>query len=111
MLKIHIINDNQNKDIQHSGGPLEFGRGPQRDLKRFMIEDGSVSRDHLRVEELPGGRVQLQNLSLKVAILLGDGTSIPQDSSREVTLPVQLTLGKTLIALSSGATDILPTES
>ena len=75
MLIIHVSNDKQNQRLEHAEGPIELGRGPQREVKRFMVEDISVSRDQLRMEELPSGRLRVENLSVKIPVALADGQS------------------------------------
>jgi adenylate cyclase len=110
MLSISVRNGKQDQRIEHGQGPIEFGRGPQRNLPRLLLEDVSVSRDQLRVEELPAGRVRVENLSLKIPLFLEDGTNVPVASSREVSSPVVLVAGQTNILIEwmngadSGAT-------
>src|SRR5262249_43479834 len=99
MIKITLTNERQDLEILHETGPIEFGRGGQRDVRRVMIEDGMVSRDQLRVEELPEGRVRVENLSLKVMVALEDGSAVPLGSSRELVLPVQLVVGSTRLTI------------
>src|SRR4051812_13436249 len=90
MLRINLSNQNQNEQLDHPGGPLEFGRGPQRQAPRFLVEDAFVSRDHLRVEELPQGRVQVANLSQRWSITFGDGVTLGAGATMERALPVSL---------------------
>ena len=63
MLFISVSNKKQSRQIEHEGGPFEFGRGPRGEVPRFVIDDGFVSRDHLHVEELPGDRLAVRNLA------------------------------------------------
>src|SRR5262249_42399860 len=58
------------------------------------------SRDHLQVEELPAGRVRLRNISSRAPIDLGDGSSIAVGETRELPLPVRVTIGQTAITLA-----------
>src|SRR5687767_3942488 len=75
MLAVAVRNDKQNLQLTHASGVLEFGRGPQRGgTARCTIDDAWVSRDHVHVEELSGGRVLVRNLSQRAAIELSDGT-------------------------------------
>src|SRR5437764_9801865 len=39
MLSISVVNDKQNQQLEHESGPLEFGRGPQQDVRRVVIDD------------------------------------------------------------------------
>src|SRR5687768_3077502 len=58
MLVITVQNEKQNLQLDHDGEVIEFGRGPQRpDAPRCVIDDASVSRDHIHVKELPGSKV------------------------------------------------------
>lgn len=99
MLKISVKNDTQQECIEHDGGPLEIGRGPQREHKRFVVDDAFFSRDQLRLEELPTGRVRLENLSRKNALNLSHGKILPVGATLEVDPPIQLKLGKTTILI------------
>jgi adenylate cyclase len=112
MLNIIVTNEKQNQQFEHQAGPLEFGRGPERNkIRRFMIEDIFVSRDQLHVEERPEGFVLIRNLSEKRAVSLADGSTLPIGAAREVKLPLRLTVGKTLIDLSSGPIDSVDRDS
>ena len=113
MLCFSIKNDRQNKQFDHPAGPIEFGRGPQGELPRFVLDDGFVSRDHLRVEEISGGRARVRNLSTKHPIELSDGAQIPASDSLELILPIQLTLGETVVGIAFGrvATPVRPLPS
>ena len=103
MLFISISNEKQNRLIEHRSGPFELGRGPGGELPRFVIDDGFVSRDHLRVEELPGERLALHNLSTRNPVLLSDGSEIPAAESREVSLPVSVMVGETSVVIRAQA--------
>lgn len=101
MILVTVTNGKQNLRLEHEGGALEFGRGPRRELPRVVIDDVRVSRDQLRVEEMPGGRVRVENLSLKIEVLLEDGSHVPMGSAREVAMPFRLAVGQTVLALTS----------
>jgi adenylate cyclase len=102
MLILKVTNDKQNHQAEHAGGALELGRGPQRDVKRIMIEDGGVSRDQLRVEEQTNGRIRIENLSLKIPVMLNDGTEVPMGGNRELALPLSLSVGNTWVEIRAG---------
>jgi adenylate cyclase len=102
MLTIHVANDRQDQQLEHAAGALEFGRGPQREVPRFVIEDGYVSRDHLQVEEQPPGRLRVTNLSQRQLVELPDGTRLAHGCSHVLDLPVRLTVGNTAIDLEAG---------
>ena len=99
MLKIQLRNKTQNTSFAATG-VLEIGRGPQREAPRFLVDDPTVSRDQLRVEEVPEGRIRLENLSTSRPIVLNEGQAIPPGSVHILTLPVSLTVGMTRIELS-----------
>jgi adenylate cyclase len=107
MLSIHIVNDRQDRQLEHASGPLELGRGPRQQAERFVIEDPFVSRDHLEMEEVPGDLLRLKNLSAKQAITLSGGARLePGAVLGAVPLPVEIQIGNTTIAVTA-----LPGES
>jgi adenylate cyclase len=99
MLRIQVVSDGLSQQFDHASGALEFGRGPQRDVQRIAISDVFVSRNQLRVEELPNGRLRVENLSDHKGIALTDGATLDPGASREVSLPARLTVGKTRIEI------------
>jgi signal transduction histidine kinase len=62
-----------------------------------MLRDGYVSKDHMRVEELPSGEVRVENLSQKQPILLSPLESIPPGGRLNLPLPARLQVGETVI--------------
>jgi adenylate cyclase len=99
MLWISVRNARQNTQLSHAAGPIELGRGPPRDVTRYVIEDAFVSRDQLRIEELPGRQAQVRNLSAKHPVTLADDKLIPASESQVLDLPVRITVGETLIEI------------
>src|SRR5262245_42669841 len=100
MLRFQISDKRERQRIDHPVGPIEFGRGPKRqNIARLVIEDLRVSRDHLRVEELPQGHVRLENLSQRNPIRLADGSTISPGESRELPLPARVAVIDTLIEI------------
>ena len=70
MLTLTVTNKLETQQLTHTGGPLELGRGPARDgTARVVVRDAFVSRDHVRLEELPGGKVRVVNLSTKAPVI------------------------------------------
>ncbi|MGH9676583.1 MAG: adenylate/guanylate cyclase domain-containing protein, partial [Candidatus Acidiferrum sp.] len=64
MLRIAITNKREHQEFDHPSGPLEFGRGAQRsNIPRCVIQDLYVSKDHVRIDEILGGRLRVENLS------------------------------------------------
>jgi adenylate cyclase len=100
MLHISVVNEDQNESLQHASGPIEFGRAPERGVKRVIIREASVSRNQLRVEELPDGRVRLENLSQTRVIILDDGRQIGTGERREFSPPVHLSVSRTSIQIT-----------
>jgi adenylate cyclase len=98
-LQIDVANPQQSTRFEHAAGPLELGRGPERHHKRFVIDDMFVSRDQLRIEELADGRVRVDNLSGRNVVELSAGQGIAAAQSRELTPPIQLSVGETRVAI------------
>src|SRR5262249_7428820 len=89
---------------EHSAGPLELGRGPQRnDVPRCTIQDLYVSKDHVLLRELEDGQVRLENLSQRNAIRLGDGVLIPVGAGRNLDPPLSFTIGETTVRIDAVA--------
>src|SRR5208282_3508346 len=98
MISIRVTNQKQNHQFEHSSGSIEFGRGMAKGkCERFVLNDLFASRDQLRVEELPDGRLRAENLSGKQEVTLGDGTSIPVGGCREVAMPIRMVVGQTYL--------------
>lgn len=105
-LHVEVSNPSQRTAFEHPSGPLEFGRGPRRELPRFVIAgDQTVSRDQLRVEPLADGSVRLENLSANTPVVVdGDGAPILPSESRDLTLPATVAVGRTRIEFHPLAT-------
>src|SRR4029077_6842309 len=95
MISIQVTNKKQNQRFEHSGGPIEFGRGSRRTCERFVLQDVFTSRDHVRGEEMPGERLRVENLSLKQEISVEDLATLATGSSEEFDMPLRLTIGQT----------------
>ena len=102
MIRVSLIGPDGSVELDHWKGPLEFGRGPQRDVPRQVLVDQYVSRDHLRVEEISPGMIRADNLGSRTPIVLSDGGVIDVGASRRLELPVCLNLGRTEIRINSG---------
>jgi adenylate cyclase len=112
MLRIRVTNRTIIQEFDHASGPLEIGRGPQHGNRRIQIADPSVSRDQLRIEELPGRRVRIENLSHTNAVKFSWGESLPTGGSRELDLPLCLAVQHIRIELELGedTEDVEPTS-
>jgi len=105
MLRIQVSNRRESQQFEHASGPIEFGRGPKAGaVSRCVIQDLSVSRNHMRAEEVADGRLRVENLSEKNSIRLADDSIVYPLEKREVELPTRLLLGETLIHLASAGT-------
>jgi len=111
MISIQVSNKKQNQRFEHSGGPIEFGRGSRRTVERFVLQDIFASRDHVRLEELPGERLRVDNLSLKQEVVLGEGATLTTGTNQELELPVRLTVGQTNIEVEWVPEDAIDKES
>jgi adenylate cyclase len=103
MIRVKVANDKQQNLLEHPRGALEFGRGPQRDVTRIVVDDAFCSRDQLRIEEQPGNRLRIENLSTKNPISTSAGEILAACASSVVELPVNLSMGKTVVEISSDA--------
>ena len=109
MLVIYMNTPRGRQEFKHGAGPIEFGRGPERDgIDRIVIEtDLRVSRNHLRAEALPGRKVRLENLSERNSIRVGADRILAPGENCQVPLPAQVVLGETLIELSGDRATVL----
>jgi adenylate cyclase len=100
MLSISVTSQGHSQAFDLPSGPFEFGRAPpQGGVPRLVIDDGFVSRNQLRVEELPSGRIRVENLSTRTPVTLADRTEIAGTETRELPLPISIAVGNTVIAI------------
>ena len=52
MLWILVSSKTERERFLHREGPLEFGRGPQREVPRRVLQDPTVSTNQLHLEQL-----------------------------------------------------------
>lgn len=105
MLRILVSNKQQQRRLEHAAGPLEFGRIPQRGTQRVVLDDPHVSRNQLRIRERSNGRLEVENISQRTPVYLGDGSTLGVGECREYELPVRLTAGATLIEVTAVTVD------
>lgn len=103
MLRIRVIEREQTQEYEHAEGPVELGRGPQRDVRRIVVHDTAVSRDHLRIEEVAAGWVRVENLSQTNRVQLSVGEPLARGACRDLRLPLALVVGHVHIDLNSDA--------
>jgi adenylate cyclase len=102
MLRIQVSNKRERQEFEHPAGPLEFGRGgPRNGVPRCTVQDLYVSKDHVHVVELEGGRVRVENLSQRNSIRLADNSVIATGATRDLDTPAQLTVGETTIRIEA----------
>jgi signal transduction histidine kinase len=102
MLRFHVHNSRERLELEHGSGPIEFGRGPKRGaVARCVVQDGYVSKDHARVEEMPAGEIRVENLSTKQPIVVAEG-GIPPGGWAVLHAPIRLGIGDTLIDIEPG---------
>jgi signal transduction histidine kinase len=103
MLTLTIANKLETQQLAHKGGPLEIGRGPARTgTARVVVKDAFVSRDHLRLEERPGRKVKVSNLSAKAPVTVDGHTVLQPGTDCDYLLPVRLAVGETVVDVDSG---------
>lgn len=100
MLTITVTTKSQSFCVKHRDGPLEFGRRERPEPQRVVLQDLTVSRDHLRVIERDSGRVLVECISKKKPVELGYGKRLLPGESCELALPACLQIGQTRIELA-----------
>jgi hypothetical protein len=103
MLTLTVTNKLETQQLTHPGGPLELGRGPVRPgAARVVVRDAFVSRDHIRLEEQPGRKVKVSNLSAKAPVVVDSHAVLNPGTDCDYLLPVRLAIGETLIDVDAG---------
>src|SRR5438132_1445676 len=88
MLRFHVSNKRERQEFEHPAGPIEFGRGPKRnETARCVVQDLSVSRDHIRMDEATPGQLRIENLSTKNPVRLADNSVIAPGATQMLVLP------------------------
>jgi adenylate cyclase len=100
MLSVLVSTPSGQERLLHRDGPLEFGRGPQRDVARKVLADPTVSMNQLSVQQQENDRLLVQNLSTKVPVRLADGSVIRPGGELAARLPTRIHVGdNTLIEI------------
>lgn len=103
MLTLTIKNGLETQQLTHASGPLELGRGPMRSgVARAVVRDAFVSRDHIRLEEQPGRKVKVVNLSTKAPVTVDNHAVLNPGIDCDYLLPVRLAIGETVIDVDAG---------
>jgi signal transduction histidine kinase len=108
MLTLTVANKLETQQLTHNSGPLEFGRGPARTgTARVVVKDAFVSRDHIRIEEVPGRKVKVTNLSAKAPITVDGHAVLNPGVDCDYLLPVRLAVGETIVDVDAGEAEPL----
>ena len=108
MFAITVSNKLETQTLTHSRGPLEFGRGPARDATpRVVIKDAFVSRDHVRIEPIPGMRVRIVNLSTKAPVMIDNHSLLNPGTDCEYPLPVRLGVGESVVDVEAEEAEVI----
>src|SRR3954468_8503626 len=111
MLRFVVSNARERQQLEHGSGPIEFRRGARRNnVPRCTIQDAYVSKDHVRVEEVPSGELRLENLSAKQPIVLASGAIAPGNWAM-VRPPVRLGVGDSFIDVELAIPDEIEPDS
>ncbi|AMV29043.1 Signal transduction histidine-protein kinase BarA [Gemmata sp. SH-PL17] len=103
MITLTVANKLETQQLTHNSGPLELGRGPARSgSARVVVRDAFVSRDHIHIEELPGRKVKVLNLSTKAPITVDNHAVLNPGAECDYLLPVRLAVGETVVDVDSG---------
>jgi adenylate cyclase len=102
-LQVVVRSAGSDQSFSHEGGALEFGRGPARELPRCVVADPHTSRDQLRIELQPDGRLLVHNLSHTTLVTAVATTEVPVDGAAIVDLPIRLEFGASEIAIAATA--------
>ncbi len=111
MIRCQVSNARERQTLEHLAGPLEFGRGPS--AMKFRASSFSIPtspRTMCRVEELPTGKVRIENLSQKQPIILSTGLGIPPGGRSEVEVPFRFTVGDTTVDVETSEGDLVRRE-
>ncbi len=106
MLLVTVVSRADTQQLTHRAGPLEVGRGPARaGLPRLALGDAFVSRDHLRLDELPDRGLRLTNLSSRGAVAVDQHSLLTPGQTGEYKLPVRLGVGETVLDIGYAAAE------
>lgn len=95
MLIFSLANERQRRQIHHQEGPIEFGRLQQGHCARVVVDDPYTSRDQVRIEEIAGGEVRIQNLGAPVT--LPDGSQLNGNEARQFQPPLRIVFGRSTL--------------
>jgi signal transduction histidine kinase len=100
MLRLTIKNEEGTREFEHESGPLEIGRGPERNgVMRCVVLDLFVSKDHVRLEEINEGVVNIENLSSKARINVEGKEPVAPGETKLFVLPAAFRIGNTRVSI------------
>jgi adenylate cyclase len=105
MINILVSNQKETSAVRVKSGPIVLGRAPKTHGQTHTIQDDYCSAHQLQVEELPGSRVRLTNMSTKVSVALSSGNALEPGATCETALPLRLGAGKTVIEIEPARSD------
>jgi len=109
MITVIVSNRLETQQLTHENGPIELGRGPKREkTPRLVIQDAFVSRDHLRITELPTRYIKIENLSNKAPVAIDNHSLLAPSATAEYPLPVRIGIGETVIDLEYASPEPVP---
>src|SRR5690242_8409313 len=111
MLNILVSNPKEYSPIRLGSGSIVLGRAPRAGGLSHTIQDEYCSANQLQVEELPGYRVRLSNMSTRVSVAMSSGLTLEPGASSEASLPLRLKAGKTVIEIEAARPDQDPAGS
>lgn len=105
MLRFRVQNQRLNRSFLHVWGPIEFGRvAAPGSVARCVLFDEAASKRHLRVTELDGGRILVENLSQRLPVAFSNADPLPTGQRRETHTPVTLVVGGSRIDVEFAGT-------
>lgn len=96
MLLIQVTNAQQQLQISHRAGRLQFGRIVRSGPEWVTLLDDYVSREQLELEEV-NGRLTVCNLSKRVPIVLSTGRTVSAGECATEPLPLAMQVGATTL--------------
>lgn len=97
MLQIRVDNSDQKLSLTHREGPLQLGRVVRESSDWVTLTDDYVSREQLQLEELPGEKIAVTNISKRVPMVLSSGATVGPGETCEARLPVAVQVGHTIV--------------
>ncbi len=91
--------------------PLFTSQAEGADRRRVAIaklEEAAVSRRHVQIDVLPGGRVRVTNASSLIPLRVGEAIELRPGTATEVALPSSLAIGRRQIRMAAAERAEMP---